>query len=82
MKLGERRKLQNDKNLSEIWLTKWMPTKSYQVWGLVKDGTGGHSGWFVLFDGTLKEARAYARGLIVDFENNKTPTECGQYEED
>lgn len=55
MKLGEHKKVTNGGCVREIWLTKWKPTKEYQVWGLVSDG------WAVLFGGTLKQARQYAR---------------------
>ncbi len=55
MKLGEHKKLLNNGYVKELWLTKWKPTKEYQIWGLVSDG------WAVLFSGTLKQAREYAK---------------------
>lgn len=54
MKLGEHKKVTSVSYVREIWLTKWKPTKDYQVWALFPDG------WAVLFIGTLKQARQYA----------------------
>lgn len=51
---------ENGGSIREIWLTKWKPTKEYQVWGLHIDENGKATGWCVLFGGTLKQARNYA----------------------
>lgn len=63
MKLGEHRTLRNDDHIKEIWLTKWKPTKEYQVWGLIKNQNGKVEGWAVLHGGTLKECRQFAETL-------------------
>lgn len=60
MKLGEHKTLKNGGSIREIWLTKWKPTKKYQVWGLHIGKDGKATGWCVLFSGTLKQARNYA----------------------
>lgn len=59
MKLGEHKKLTNGGSISEIWLTKWKPTKEYQVWGLQVDKNGNATGWLVMFSDTLKQAKNY-----------------------
>lgn len=61
MKVGECKKLTNNKFIKAIWLTKWMPTKEYQVLGLCTDENKDAIGWCVLFSGTLGEARDYAK---------------------
>lgn len=61
MKLGEHKRLKNGGNIREIWLTKFRPTKEYQVWGLCTDENGKATGWSVLFSGTLKQARNYTK---------------------
>ena len=60
MKLGEHKNLKNGGSIREIWLTKWKPTKEYQIWGLHIGEGGKATGWCVLFSGTLKQARNYA----------------------
>ena len=61
MKVGECKELTNNKLIKKIWLTKWMPTKEYQVWGLRTDENQNATGWCVLFGGTLGQARNYAK---------------------
>lgn len=61
MKLNEHRKLKNSGSIKELWLTKFKPTQKYEVWGLHRNENGEATGWIVLFSGTLKEARKYAK---------------------
>lgn len=61
MKVGERKNLANNNSIKEIRLTKWMPIKEYQVWGLRVDENKKATGWCVLFSGTLGQARNYAK---------------------
>ena len=66
MRIGEHRILKNGYPIRELWLTKWVPTKEYQVWGLCIDKDGKATGWCVLFSGTLKQARDYATLMLFD----------------
>lgn len=48
--------------IKRVWLTKWMPTDEYQVWGLCWGTDNQSHGWCTLFSSkSLKEARAYAK---------------------
>lgn len=67
MKLGEMKEASKKitvwrYHINRIWLTKWMPTGEYQVWGLCWGEDHQAHGWYTLFSSkSLKEARAYAK---------------------
>ena len=67
MKLGEMREATNNVevwggNIEKVWLTKWMPTKHYQLLGLVRLPNGNANGWCILLDSeNLKACREAAR---------------------
>ena len=41
MKLGKHKILKNGDSIREIWLTKWKPTKEYQIWGSDRNAAAG-----------------------------------------
>ena len=55
MKLGEIKKVDRGVQMwggkiEQVWLTKWMPTKHYQLLGLVRLENGKVKGWYCLKD--------------------------------
>lgn len=67
MKLGEMREATNNVEMwggkiEKVWLIKYMPTKHYQLSGLVRLPNGNANGWCTLFDSeSLKACREAAK---------------------